>query len=68
MLVLGRQEGEEIVICERIRIRVTSIKGNRVRLAIEAPESDSIRRGELLPFDDFVIQRTAENLAMKVSQ
>lgn len=37
MLVLSRRTGEEIRIGDDIRIKVASIRGSRVRLAIEAP-------------------------------
>lgn len=48
MLVLTRKIGEEIVINDgEIRISVVQIRGNRVRLAIDAPQSVLIRRQEL---------------------
>jgi carbon storage regulator len=47
MLVLSRKEGEEIVIGDNVRIYVTEIGGNRVRLAISAPRDLPILRGEL---------------------
>jgi carbon storage regulator len=47
MLVLSRLVGQEIVIGETIRVRIAAIKGRRVQLAIEAPESISIYRQEV---------------------
>lgn len=47
MLVLSRQVGQEIVIGDRVSIRVTAVQGKRVRLAIEAPEDVGVRRKEL---------------------
>lgn len=47
MLVLSRKEGQEIVVGESIRIRVTKLSGNRVRLGIEAPKGVTIRRSEI---------------------
>lgn len=48
MLVLSRKIGEKIVIDEHITITVLSIKGNTVKLGIEAPSEIGIRRSELV--------------------
>lgn len=47
MLVLSRKVGERLVIDNNITIVVNRISGNRVALAIEAPKSVQIVRGEL---------------------
>jgi carbon storage regulator len=47
MLALTRRVGEVIVVGGNIRIHVTRIKGNQVRLAIEAPPDVRIDRGEV---------------------
>ena len=47
MLVLTRNEGESVVI-GGVVIHVIRIKGNRVRIGIEAPPEMQIARGELL--------------------
>lgn len=47
MLVLTRKQGESIVIADDIVVRVTSIQGNRVKIAIDAPRSRRILRGEI---------------------
>jgi carbon storage regulator len=47
MLVLSRKSGERIVIGENIEIKVVDIRGNQVRLAIEAPRDVSIHRQEI---------------------
>jgi carbon storage regulator len=39
--------GEEIVIADQIRVRIIGLRGNRVRLAIAAPESVPIHRAEI---------------------
>ena len=44
MLVLSRRPGEEIIINGNIRVTVVSVKGDRVRLGIEAPASVPVRR------------------------
>jgi carbon storage regulator len=47
MLVLTRKVGEQIIIGDNIRLTVTTIRGNQVRLAIKAPAETLIRRAEL---------------------
>jgi carbon storage regulator len=48
MLVLSRKRLESIVIDGRVKVTVLSIKGNQVRLGIEAPGDMGILRGELV--------------------
>ncbi len=48
MLVLSRKVNESIVIDGDIRITVVSIRGNQVRLGIEAPSAVGIFREELV--------------------
>lgn len=47
MLVLSRKQSQSIVINGGIRVTVVSIRGNQVRIGIEAPESVAIFREEL---------------------
>ncbi|MEY2726139.1 MAG: hypothetical protein RLZZ458_2006 [Planctomycetota bacterium] len=47
MLVLTRRPSETVRIGTDIEIRVTRVEGNRVRLAISAPRSVQVLRGEL---------------------
>lgn len=47
MLVLSRKEGQTIVIGEGIEIQVAAIQGNRVRIAVNAPRTTRVLRGEL---------------------
>jgi len=47
MLVLSRKLNETIVINGNIRVTVVGLRGNQVRLGIEAPESIAIFRQEL---------------------
>jgi carbon storage regulator len=47
MLILSRRPQEELLIGDaRITIRILEVRGNRVRLGIEAPTDVSIRREE----------------------
>jgi carbon storage regulator len=48
MLVLSRRLNESIIIGDQIRITVVGLRGNHVRLGIEAPEDVAIMRQELL--------------------
>ncbi len=48
MLILQRKAGESLLIGEDITVRVVSVDGTRVRLAISAPEDVSILRSELV--------------------
>ncbi len=47
MLVLSRKKNESIVIDESIVITVVEIRGDKVRLGIEAPRDVSIHRNEV---------------------
>jgi carbon storage regulator len=47
MLVLSRKPGEQIHIGDGILLTVVEIRGNRVRLSLEAPDDVRILRGEL---------------------
>ena len=47
MLVLTRKPGEKIRIGDEIVLTVIEIKGNRIKLGIDAPNDISIVRGEL---------------------
>ena len=47
-MVLTRTVGEELVIGDNIRVRVSEIRGGRIKLAIDAPKHISIKRQEML--------------------
>ncbi|MBD7909606.1 carbon storage regulator CsrA [Sporosarcina gallistercoris] len=48
MLVLSRKPNETIRIGEDIEIRIIEVKGDTIRIGIEAPKSVDILRGELV--------------------
>jgi carbon storage regulator len=59
VLILSRKRGEEIIIGDDIKIVINRISGNRVTLAIQAPNDIRIVRGELdnfLPTADAATQ------------
>ena len=47
MLVLSRQRDESIVIGDRIVITIVDIRGDKVRLGIEAPGEVPVHRQEV---------------------
>jgi carbon storage regulator len=52
MLVLSRKPGEKVVIGNGITVTVVGVKGNRVRLAFDAPDQVRILRAELACWQD----------------
>ncbi len=47
MLVLSRQKDESIVIGDDIKITIVDVRGDKVRLGIEAPREVSVHRIEV---------------------
>ena len=47
MLVLSRRIAENLIIGNDITIRVLGVRGNQVRLGIDAPKDVSIHREEI---------------------
>jgi carbon storage regulator len=48
MLVLTRRIGETLMIGERVTVTVLEVKGNQVRLGINAPKDVAVHREEVL--------------------
>ena len=48
MLVLNRKTNESIVIDGQITITILKVKGNRIRIGIEAPIAIAVKRKELI--------------------
>lgn len=57
MLILTRRNGEALMIGENVKVVVLGIKGNQVRIGIEAPDDVAVHRQEI--FDR--IQRGQDN-------
>jgi carbon storage regulator len=64
MLVLSRKLGESIVIDGAIKVQVIEVKGNVVRLGIDAPKEIPVHRSELyerLRTNERVLAASKEN-------
>jgi carbon storage regulator len=47
MLILTRKSGQSILIGDDIKIRIIEVKGNQVRIGVEAPRNISVHREEI---------------------
>lgn len=47
MLILTRKLGESIVIGDDIKLVILDIKGQQVRIGVQAPKNVSVHRGEI---------------------
>ena len=47
MLVLSRKKKEAVYIGDSIVVRIVEIRGDKVRLAIDAPQNVSVHREEV---------------------
>lgn len=61
MLVLSRQRDESIIIGDNIRLIVVDIRGDKVRLGIDAPDDVTVHREEVYK----AIQRDGERATQK---
>lgn len=52
MLVLTRKLMESIDIGDNVKVTILRVKGQQVRIGIEAPRETRIRRSELPPADN----------------
>ncbi len=47
MLILSRKSGESLVIGENIKVRILEIKGDSVKIGIDAPRETTVHRQEV---------------------
>lgn len=47
MLILTRRVGEKLIIGENVTVTVLSVKGNQIRVGIDAPRDVSVNREEI---------------------
>jgi len=65
MLILTRRIGETVVIGENVTVTILGIKGNQIRVGIDAPKSVSVHRLEIVErnraeAEDEAFTRTSE--------
>jgi carbon storage regulator len=56
MLILTRRVGEAVMIGEEVTVTVLGVKGNQVRIGVNAPKTVSVHREEI--FDRIKNERT----------
>jgi carbon storage regulator len=66
MLVLSRKKNETIIINDNITITVIEIRGDKVRLGIEAPKDVTVHRREV--YEAIQNQARASNQGSKVGR
>ncbi len=59
-LILTRRIGESLVIGDEVTVRVLSVKGNQVRLGVDAPRTVAVHREE-------IAERIRAELALQAS-
>ena len=59
MLVLSRQRDESIIIADNIKITIVDIRGDKVRLGIDAPKEIPVHRQDV--FDAIQRENDQEN-------
>ena len=60
MLILTRKIGESLIIDDKVTVTVMGMKGNQVRLGIDAPRNVRIYREEIFPRNESDKTRKSE--------
>ncbi len=59
MLILTRRLGEVLIIGDNVKVTVLGVKGNQVRLGVNAPKEVSVHREEI--YDLIQKEKLAKN-------
>ncbi len=47
MLILTRRVGETLMVCDDVTVTVLGVKGNQVRIGVNAPKEVAVHREEI---------------------
>ena len=61
MLILTRRVNESLVIGDNVTVTILGVKGNQVRIGVNAPRDVSVHREELTHKDDATSSPQADN-------
>lgn len=61
MLILTRRVGESLMIGNEITVTILGVKGNQIRIGIDAPKDVSVHREEI--YNKILQERTPEELS-----
>lgn len=66
MLILTRRVGETLMIGDEVSVRVLGVKGNQVRLGVNAPKDIAVHREEI--YQRIQHERTMHNQMQHLEQ
>ncbi len=60
MLILTRRVGESLIIGDDVVVNVLGVKGNQIRIGVDAPKEVSVHREEI--YDRIQAEKDQENI------
>ncbi|WP_367670536.1 carbon storage regulator CsrA [Sodalis-like secondary symbiont of Drepanosiphum platanoidis] len=61
MLILTRRVSESLIIGDEVKVTILGIKGNQVRIGIDAPKKVSIHREEI--YQRIQVEKSTKNIS-----